>query len=256
MLGVFRSGTSVVCAMLSRLGVDFGPTATMLRPAPENPLGYFQHRQVRDVNDRFILSAGADRALPDHPRDLTKRGDLAIVREVDLSWRAPDRPWGFKDPRLCATLLAFVEAGLLDPRRVRLVHVTRGRDATIRSGMKFHMVRNRANGSEDVLRQMLEVYERYARWHIEELHAPTLEVEYERLVRDPGAVAAEMAAFVGASDRRAIRQARSQVGVRKALLRYRCRVALARCRDALVRVVVRGPRKAWRILRRAVPGAG
>src|SRR5262245_59259758 len=86
-MGVFRSGTSVTCAMLEKLGVCFGPHQTMLGPEPENPLGYFQHTGIRDINGRLLRSAGGDETRPGEPGSLLARGDERLLRGNELDWR-------------------------------------------------------------------------------------------------------------------------------------------------------------------------
>ncbi len=57
-LGPFRSGTSLTCRILSRMGVDFGPEAAMHSPDLFSPRGYLQRTDVGQANNRLMRSTG------------------------------------------------------------------------------------------------------------------------------------------------------------------------------------------------------
>jgi hypothetical protein len=56
-LGMHRSGTSVLTQALSFLGA--GLPAEMLRPAADNEAGFFEPREIVDIHDRVLASAGS-----------------------------------------------------------------------------------------------------------------------------------------------------------------------------------------------------
>lgn len=107
-LGMHRSGTSLVAGCLQRLGVDFGPR--LMPPNADNPRGYFEHKDVVNLHDRLLLAL--DRSWDDpspFPRDwLLDQERLVPYREPLLSVIRRDFPavplWGLKDPRLCRLL--------------------------------------------------------------------------------------------------------------------------------------------------------
>ena len=105
-LGMHRSGTSLVAGCLQRLGVDFGPR--LMPPNADNPRGYFEHNDVVNLHDRVLLALNRswdetapfpdgwwqDERLKSHHAEM-----LGILRR-DF----PTAPWGLKDPRLCRLL--------------------------------------------------------------------------------------------------------------------------------------------------------
>ena len=107
-LGMHRSGTSLVAGCLQRLGVDFGPR--LMPPDPDNPRGYFEHNDVVNLHDRLLLALDRswDETAPfpadwwlDAARLDPYRQQLLAVLRRDF----PDAPlWGIKDPRLCSLL--------------------------------------------------------------------------------------------------------------------------------------------------------
>jgi hypothetical protein len=105
-LGMHRSGTSLVARLVNLMGAYFGGEGMALAPNAENPKGFWERRDVIAINDRLLSaqdstwydiyplissSAGTDR--PDG------REAAALVTELDAH-----RPWFIKDPRLCLTL--------------------------------------------------------------------------------------------------------------------------------------------------------
>jgi hypothetical protein len=68
-LGMHRSGTSVVASLLEGLGVHLGAADDLLRPLPENPRGYWEHRAIKDVNEALLARLGGRWHTPPMLRD-------------------------------------------------------------------------------------------------------------------------------------------------------------------------------------------
>ena len=66
-LGMHRSGTSLLTRVLSLMGADL--PETLIGPSPNNPTGYWESRALRDFNDRLLELTGSRwddwRALPE-----------------------------------------------------------------------------------------------------------------------------------------------------------------------------------------------
>jgi hypothetical protein len=107
-LGMHRSGTSVLARLLNLMGVYFGPEGISTGANQENPKGFWERRDVRDLNDTILHSVGCDwnrvskfdiASLPEkNIADFTKRASR-LVLEMDAH-----RPWLLKEPRLCLLL--------------------------------------------------------------------------------------------------------------------------------------------------------
>lgn len=104
-LGMHRSGTSVLARMLSLMGVYFGPEGASTGANAENPKGFWERRDVRNLNDLLLQSAGCDwnrplnftaAAVPKDVIDQFYRDGGRIVLDMDAH-----RPWFLKEPRLC-----------------------------------------------------------------------------------------------------------------------------------------------------------
>lgn len=108
-LGMMRSGTSLVAGVLDLLGVNFGPPERWVAANRANPTGFWEHQGVIAINDRVLASLGGSwSSPPDPPRgwehDPALRGlreEAAGLVSTELASRTP---WGFKDPRTCLTL--------------------------------------------------------------------------------------------------------------------------------------------------------
>src|SRR5215218_4112214 len=53
-LGMHRSGTSLVAGILRQLGVDLGPDDELLPPDPNNRSGYFELAELVHINDEIL----------------------------------------------------------------------------------------------------------------------------------------------------------------------------------------------------------
>ncbi len=151
-LGMHRSGTSVLAGVLHRSGIRMGGRTTFLPPAnPENPQGFFEDVRFRLVNDHLLRRSGYrvksfDRVIPPPRPSPLVRAELRPL----LRWsRLRHRRWGWKDPRQMLTMAVWLEEldrlGLGPQLRVLLIHrhpvavarsmVTRGNVQTLDEGV-------------------------------------------------------------------------------------------------------------------------
>ncbi len=106
-LGMHRSGTSVLAGILSRLGINAGDNC--IPGDSSNPRGYFEDKAIQDVNNRLLAAMGSNwdtlglnrAAFPDGP-------DFAAIfpDACELVCACLDKTdtWFFKDPRTCRLL--------------------------------------------------------------------------------------------------------------------------------------------------------
>jgi GT2 family glycosyltransferase len=104
-LGMHRSGTSLLTALLRMAGVELG-SDLLLGEAAENSRGFWEHREVVRINDELLAHLGLSwfvpSPLPPGYLDLCQLEPLAH-RAANLLHRefAGAALWGIKDPRLC-----------------------------------------------------------------------------------------------------------------------------------------------------------
>src|SRR5918994_5655575 len=63
-LGMHRSGTSLVAGVLRQLGVDLGPDEEFLPPDPNNQSGYFELADAVEINNEILAHYGGGRDDP------------------------------------------------------------------------------------------------------------------------------------------------------------------------------------------------
>ena len=103
-LGMHRSGTSLVASLLELAGCCLGPSELLAGAAFDNPRGFFENRNVVALNDAALAAAGARwfDVLPiiDGGLDLVDRRAFESRAADVLSWTTTDMPWAVKDPRV------------------------------------------------------------------------------------------------------------------------------------------------------------
>jgi hypothetical protein len=113
-LGMHRSGTSLVAGILSILGVFLGDEGDLLIKTAENPYGYFEHKDVMVINDDILaVFGGTWDNLPELQYGWQKDARLIPIRQriekFVQSMEVRGGVWGIKDPRLAITLPLWQE---------------------------------------------------------------------------------------------------------------------------------------------------
>jgi hypothetical protein len=130
-LGMHRSGTSLIAGILQRLGVYMGSVFRI--PDEHNKDGYFEDLDWRCFNNWVLRTAGGTWYDPPSNQaiwDATKR--LSLILGMLIRMKDEQGLWGFKDPRTCLTVAALhgVSLRMTAPR---YIFVTRTKNDIIRS---------------------------------------------------------------------------------------------------------------------------
>ncbi|MCK5877427.1 MAG: sulfotransferase, partial [Candidatus Marithrix sp.] len=107
-LGMHRSGTSMVARLLNMMGAYFAPDNIAMQPTVANPKGYWEREDIWHLNDAIFKKLGVS-------WDNISDFDVSKITEDIQAEFAPDiqkiifsldanRPWMIKDPRLCLLL--------------------------------------------------------------------------------------------------------------------------------------------------------
>jgi hypothetical protein len=107
-LGVDRSGTSLVTELVSRWGA-YGGDPALLQPANQgNPRGFFEYRPMQDFLTELFTSAGVGEWNPAFSDLVRARAFEPRYREAALrlvaAMETAGRPWFWKEPGLCLAL--------------------------------------------------------------------------------------------------------------------------------------------------------
>ena len=104
-LGMHRSGTSALARLLNLMGLYFGGENVSTGRNTENEKGFWERRDVRQLNDAILFKTAADwdavstldiSALSSSERAGYASAAADIVMNLDAH-----RPWFVKEPRLC-----------------------------------------------------------------------------------------------------------------------------------------------------------
>jgi len=108
-LGMHRSGTSLVTRLLNLMGVFLGSADDLMPAVRHNERGYWEHTAIVSLNDEILHRCGGNWYQP--PRFVDGWAfdpDLASLRQSARSFVVGtfenQRIWGWKDPRTCLTL--------------------------------------------------------------------------------------------------------------------------------------------------------
>jgi len=112
-LGMHRSGTSMVSRILNLMGCYFGEESVMMAAAPDNPKGFWERYDVMNLNNYILEMAGGSWWEVDK-LDFTSISpqNHAVIREsmTNILLKVDShRPWFIKDPRMCLTLHRWLE---------------------------------------------------------------------------------------------------------------------------------------------------
>jgi Sulfotransferase family len=109
-LGVNRSGTSLIAGALHRLGVRMGPKGvhddSWTGVHWQNPNGHFENRDFNRLSQAILGTSSYSFSLPDDWAERLRAADPRPIRE--LIERTQGGRWGWKDPSTLATLPAFL----------------------------------------------------------------------------------------------------------------------------------------------------
>lgn len=105
LLGMHRSGTSVAAGLINMMGAYFGQGSSSIGANQENPKGFWERRDVRDLNDFVLKSINCDwNRVSEFNLESIEASTLTefearatnIIAELDSN-----TPWILKEPRIC-----------------------------------------------------------------------------------------------------------------------------------------------------------
>ena len=152
-LGMHRSGTSLVSSILHAMGVRMGEPVHLEGLNPESqPQGYWEDQDFNSLNRQIIMAAGghwrtpppsgriakAAKAYQKEMAQLIERKEKAATQENLAAEALQGAPmwvgWGWKDPRNVLTIGAWWP--FIKNRDLRIVRVWRSIDAIVDSLMR------------------------------------------------------------------------------------------------------------------------
>ncbi|HEX4838268.1 MAG TPA: sulfotransferase, partial [Solirubrobacteraceae bacterium] len=188
-LGMHRSGTSLVTRLINLLGLEVCRHDDLLVGRARNPRGHWESKSLLVYNERLLSELGRKWFCPPllGPQEVSRlvraHGQAALAT---LQRAHPDRPWVWKDPRTCA-LLPFW-AAVLGPRAAYVL--------VVRHPFEVSDSLDRRNGCKPPL--SLALWERYTRQAmLGAAGRPMLVCTYDAVLADPAAWCAQLSEFLG-----------------------------------------------------------
>ena len=105
-LGMHRSGTSMVGNVLKNLGIDMGKR--LAKAKWTNPLGHFEDNDFVDLNSRILRLAGGSWDKPPDQDKIREQQDAVKMEIVKLVQGRNSQLWGWKDPRTSLTMELYL----------------------------------------------------------------------------------------------------------------------------------------------------
>jgi hypothetical protein len=193
-LGLARSGTSVVTAMLGAIGVEMG--SSLYDKA--NPLGSFEDDDFAALHKEIFELAGSDKNYwnPPNPEEILslRESRARQIQQIVAQKSKKDKIWGWKHPRTVLTIELF----LPHLRNPHFVAVFRNPLGIANSSVEH--TKNYKLGKVDFLQalkltsfyygEMFKILERNP-------DVPTISVAFEEVVTQPIQEAKRLADFLG-----------------------------------------------------------
>lgn len=194
-VGMHRSGTSLVGSLLSNLGIDMGDTAAS---DLHNVSGYYEDLALLKINEKILGNMGATWSNP--PSEAAIEKEMDQIREIYREFvEHHEGRWGVKDPRLSLFIKPFLDV----VENPKVIFCRRPVDQVAKS------LRERDLVPEEATVQLRTRYNKA----IEKVLSgyDHLIVEYDNLVNDPKTTVTAIADFVGVEMRdSALRKIKSQ----------------------------------------------
>ncbi len=101
-LGMHRSGTSLITRVLNLMGAYLGEEKDLMKPSPDNPEGYWEREDIALLNDRILQHLSLSWHTPLPPPDGWLKEVEGFKKDIQelIQKHLADKPlWAWKDPR-------------------------------------------------------------------------------------------------------------------------------------------------------------
>jgi hypothetical protein len=222
-IGMHRSGTSMIAGVLHGCGLYLGPENELLGANSGNADGHFEHKGFLHINDALLAHFGGSWDFPPAlEAGWQEDASLAPLRAQAKELAAElsrYSPWGWKEPRT-TVLLPFWKSLVPELRFV----------VCVRSPLE--VARSLARRNKLPVEQGIHLWQRYTRAALEQSAGhPRLIEHYEDFILNPESAAERVARFCGLDKPRGA--ALSESGVRPELRHQTAALADVLASDAM-----------------------
>ncbi len=174
-LGMHRSGTSVLARLLNKMGAYFGEPNDEMRPAFDNKLGFWERKDIVHLNDAILANQGVNwwKIAGFSPKRIELDKFLEPASEIIRTLEREDN-FFLKDPRLCLTFPVW-QPLLTDPIIV------------ICNRNPLAIARSLERRNQLPITYSLALWEQYFFYALENAsgYEKKLIVDYDELIQDP-----------------------------------------------------------------------
>jgi len=106
-LGMHRSGTSIVAGILNKMGINMGND--LVGKKPSNPFGHFEDKSFININRAILSKAYGSWDNPPNEEDILAQAKPfgKEIKELIGKKDSLNDIWGWKDPRTCLTIKLY-----------------------------------------------------------------------------------------------------------------------------------------------------
>jgi hypothetical protein len=202
-LGMHRSGTSLVAEMLEKLGLYLGSPDQLIGSSPFNARGHFEFVRAVEFDNVVLQQAGGTWDAPPPAGSIEALG-TCLQPAID-EWFGDRGAWAFKDPRVCLTLPVWMP--VLSSADVRVVHVLRDPYAVAQSlvarNSALDLPASRFAKGEMTMSDALNLWAEYNRRaciYVEEFRLSRVAVWYDHVLDAPREEVTRLAEFLDRGD--------------------------------------------------------
>jgi len=174
-LGMHRSGTSLVSGILTKLDINMGDK--LFPKDPHNPFGHYEDIEFLRLNERILDSAGGHCNEPPTYNSIIEQQSIFGKEIKELIRRKNERDfWGWKEPRTSLTIDLYL------PYISNPVFIFCKRDATgvaesMYKRQKFPIIKGK---------QLKKKYDLFIEATCDRFpNIPILEINFEELLKEP-----------------------------------------------------------------------
>jgi hypothetical protein len=187
-LGIPRSGTSLVAGILHRLNVNMGNQ--LLNAGPSNPKGFYEDLEFLKLHQLMIGNVWHDPDMSNIDRYLSEY-ELLIRKKENQSL------WGIKDPRLCFLLKYLLNIIKCD---TKLILTERPLHESANSMLADRFISNRHHSFVNKFEYAMKVCNRYEASKydlVQKSRLPFITVKFHDLFDDTSREINKICEFVG-----------------------------------------------------------
>lgn len=185
-LGMHRSGTSIVAGIINKLHVNMGKK--LLGKSWTNPYGHFEDEDFMKLNVRILQSSGGSWDNPPVQNDICAQKSKFEVEIKDLV-RTKNRNhfWGWKDPRTSLTMELYMPY----LRKPHFIVVHRSEQCIVDSLQRRNKITEESAG------ELIKIYQSRIKALLDQYSdIPTLHISYEDLTNNPEMILGRIVTFL------------------------------------------------------------